>query len=69
MCGGRVLEEVSGAAASEAAGGDAWPRPLRARTLLLAHGAPMPRNVRPERTLRASPEVLRKARGAHLAAR
>lgn len=59
LSGGRVLEELSGAADGDDA--DAEGRaPLLARVLLLAPGAPPPRGVRAERTLTASPEVLRK---------
>jgi hypothetical protein len=62
LSGGRILEELSGAADDEAGGESATRPPLLARVLLLAPGAPPPRGVRAERTLTASPDVLRKVR-------
>jgi tRNA G18 (ribose-2'-O)-methylase SpoU len=65
LAGGRVLEEVAGTADLPAgADGAPLPPPLRVRVLLLAPGAPPPRGVLAERTITASPEVLRKARRA-----
>jgi len=61
LSGGRVLEELSGAADGDDAHAESR-APLLARVLLLAPGAPPPRGVRAERTLTASPEVLRKVR-------
>ena len=60
LSGGRILEELSGAADGEESGGGAPRPPLLARVLLLAPGAPPPRGVQAERTLGASLEVLRK---------
>ena len=56
LAGGRLLTEVAQALSSRNAG------PLRPRVLLLADGAPVPEGVEPERLIRASAEVLRKAR-------
>jgi hypothetical protein len=63
LCGGRILEEVAGVADAAAPQEEVPPEAaLRARVLLLAEGAPLPRGVLAERTLYASPDVLRKAR-------
>jgi hypothetical protein len=56
LAGGGLLSEVAQALSAKGAG------PLRPRVLLLAEGAPVPEGVAPDRLLRASPEVLRKAR-------